>query len=49
MKTFKIMWINCFQNEGSVRIKAKSSEEAEMKFEKDFGEDYTCIVVIEIP
>ena len=48
MKTFKIMWTNCFNDEGSVRIKAKTSKEAKAKFAVDFGADYNCIAVVEI-
>lgn len=45
MKSFRIFWENCFMDEGSVVIKAKTEAAAERLFNKDYGPDY-CIICI---
>ena len=42
-KVFAITWTNCFMEEGTTKIKAKSRALAEAQFGKDFGPDYMII------
>ena len=47
MKTFNIKWQNCFMQEGTAKIRARSVADAESIFSKDFGSDYIIVCVVE--